>query len=196
MSDRIVVRPARAEELTEVGEIALLAYRAEGLVPAGSPYADRLTDSAGRHREAELLVAADHTGRLLGTVTVARPGTPWAQVAGPDEIEFRMLAVHPDGRGRGIGRALVDSVLDRARAEGFRGVALSTLESMRTAHHLYERIGFRRAPHRDWNPNESVALWVFEIELAVEHDGDDPGQVRQSGHLGGAEHRATRTSDQ
>lgn len=169
MSDQILVRPAHAEELPEVGEIALLAYRAEGLVPEGSPYADRLTDSAGRHREAELLVAADDSGRLLGTVTVARPGTPWAQVAGPDEIEFRMLAVHPDGRGRGVGRALVDSVLDRARAEGFRGVALSTLESMRTAHHLYERVGFRRAPHRDWRPNERVTLLVFEIDLYAEN---------------------------
>jgi len=163
MSDRMSIRTARADELTEVGELSLIAYRAEGLAPEGNQYADRLTDAVSRHREAELLVAADHTGRLLGTVTVARPGTPWAQVAGPDEIEFRMLAVHPDGRGRGIGRALVDSVLDRARVEGFRGVALSTMESMRAAHHLYERIGFRRAPHRDWRPNERVTLWVFEL---------------------------------
>ena len=163
MSDRMSIRTARADELTEVGELSLIAYRAEGLAPEGNQYADRLTDAVSRHREAELLVAADHTGRLLGTVTVARPGTPWAQVAGPDEIEFRMLAVHPDGRWRGIGRALVDSVLDRARVEGFRGVALSTMESMRAAHHLYERIGFRRAPHRDWRPNERVTLWVFEL---------------------------------
>jgi ribosomal protein S18 acetylase RimI-like enzyme len=165
MSDQVSIRPAGVDERTEVGQIALLAYRAEGLLAADSPYADRLTDAAGRHREAELLVAADHTGRLLGTVTVARPGTPWAQVAKPDELEFRMLAVHPDGRGRGIGRALVDSVLDRARAEGYRGVALSTQESMRTARHLYERLGFRRAPHRDWRPNERASLWVFELEF-------------------------------
>lgn len=165
MNDQVAVRPARVDELAEVGELGLIAYRAEGLVPPGSHYAARLTDTASRHRDAELLVAADQDGRLLGTVTIVRPGTPWAQVAGPDELEFRMLAVHPDGRGRGIGRALMDTVLDRARTEGYRGIALSTLESMRTAHHLYERLGFRRAPHRDWRPDGRMPLWVFELEF-------------------------------
>jgi len=165
MSDPLAVRPARVGELTEIGELTVAAYRADGFVPDGHPYAARLADAASRHRDAELLVATDDADRLLGTVTVCRPGTPHAQVAGPQELEFRMLAVHPEARGRGAGRALVGGVLDRARAEGFRGVALSSGPDMRTAHELYQRLGFRRAPNRDWQVNERVALLVFALEL-------------------------------
>lgn len=164
MSD-LAIRPARPDELPAVGELTLAAYRADDLVAEDHPYAERLADTVSRHRDAELLVATDPADRLLGTVTICRPGTPYAQVAGPHELEFRMLAVHPDGRGRGVGRALVGTVLDRARAEGYRGVALSTGASMRIAHGLYERFGFRRAPERDWKPNERVSLMVFAIQL-------------------------------
>lgn len=165
MSDQLSVRLAEIGELPEIGALSLAAYQADGLVADDSPYAAHLTDTVSRHRDAELLVATDHTDRLLGTVTVCRPGTPYAQVASPDELEFRMLAVHPRARGRGAGRALVGSVLERARAEGFRGVALSTGSAMRTAHQLYQRFGFRRAPERDWQPNERVSLLVFALEL-------------------------------
>ena len=165
MSEPLAVRVARVDELTEVGELTVAAFQADGFVPEGHPYAQRLADAASRHREAELLVATDHTDRVLGTVTVCRPGTPYAQVSGPDELEFRMLAVHPEARGRGAGRALVGTVLDRARTEGFRGIALSTGDEMRSAHELYRGFGFRRAPERDWRPNEDVQLWVFVLDL-------------------------------
>ena len=165
MSDGLSVRAAKVDELPEVGELTVAAFVADGFVAEGHPYADRLADTVSRHRDAELLVATDESERLLGTVTVCRPGTPYAQVAGQDELEFRMLAVHPAARGRGAGRALVGSVLERARAEGFRGVALSTGPAMRTAQQLYERLGFQRAPDRDWPVNESLSLLVFAMRL-------------------------------
>ncbi len=43
-------------------------------------------------------------------------------------------------------------VVDRFRAEGDRRVVLSSLDEMTTAHGLYERLGFVRAPERDWRP--------------------------------------------
>jgi GNAT superfamily N-acetyltransferase len=159
------IRPARPAELTEIGELTVAAYQADGFLPAGHPYAAHLADTVSRHRDAELLVATDHTDRVLGTVTVCRPGTPFAEIAAPHELEFRMLAVHPAARKRGAARALVMTVLDRARAEGYRGVALSSLDRMHTAHRLYQRFGFRRAPERDWRPSERALLWVFVIDL-------------------------------
>jgi hypothetical protein len=39
---------------------------------------------------------------------------------------------------------------------------------MERAHALYESLGFRRVPARDWYvPGEDVLLWVFRLELAV-----------------------------
>jgi ribosomal protein S18 acetylase RimI-like enzyme len=167
MSERadLVIRAARPAELAEIGELTVAAYQADGFAPDGHPYAARLADTVGRHRDAELLVAADETDRILGTVTICRPGTPFAEIAQPHELEFRMLAVHPDARQRGAARALVTTVLDRARAEGYRSVALSSLDRMRTAHRIYRRFGFKRAPDRDWRPTERTLLWVFVLDL-------------------------------
>jgi len=159
------IRPARPAELTEIGELTVAAYQADGFAPAGHPYAAHLADTAARHRDAELLVATDQTDQVLGTVTICRPGTPFAEIAAKHELEFRMLAVRPDARKRGTAQALVTAVLDRARAEGYRSVALSSLDRMHTAHRLYQRFGFTRAPERDWRPNERALLWVFVLDL-------------------------------
>lgn len=160
----ITIRPARPAELPEVGELTLAAYHADGQVTPGGMYAAKLADAAVRSREAELLVAADADGRVLGTVTIAPPGSPWAQVAAPDELEFRMLAVSPAARGRGVGELLTRAVIDRAGALGLRAVVLSSSPGMTAAHRLYERLGFRRTPELDWRPVPDVVLITYRLD--------------------------------
>jgi ribosomal protein S18 acetylase RimI-like enzyme len=159
------VRLARPDELDAVGELTHAVYVGEGFIAAGSPYAELLRDAAARSRQAELLVAEDAAGRLVGTVTFAAAGTAFAQLAGPDEAEFRMLAVHPLARGGGTARALVTAVLERARAAGARAVVLSSGREMTAAHRLYETFGFRRRPDRDWDPSGHDRLLVYELRL-------------------------------
>jgi ribosomal protein S18 acetylase RimI-like enzyme len=82
-----------------------------------------------------------------------------------DEAAFRMLAVDPAVRGRGVGELLVRTCLDRAGAAGKRRVVISTDPRMTSAHRLYERLGFRRLPARDWSPVPGVDLLVYSVEL-------------------------------
>ncbi|MGQ4445355.1 GNAT family N-acetyltransferase, partial [Streptomyces violaceoruber] len=92
-----------------------------------------------------------------------------ADIARPGEAEIRMLAVAREARGRGAGEALVRACADRARAvPGCTGVVLSTQAAMRTAHRLYERLGFVRTPDRDWNPLpelDDIMLLTYELTL-------------------------------
>jgi ribosomal protein S18 acetylase RimI-like enzyme len=137
------------------------------------PYLDRLRDAARRAREADLWVAvepdgADWVGQVLGSVTDCPPGSPWREVARPDEGEFRMLAVDPPAGGRGVATTLVQHVLDAWRARRTRAVVLSTLPEMTVAHRLYERFGFVRAPERDWSPVPGVDLLVYELDLSAQ----------------------------
>lgn len=158
----VTVRTARPDEIESVGGLTHAVYVDEGFIEAGSPYADRLRDAATRAREADLLVAVDDgTGDLVGTVTFAAAGTEFAQVAGDDEAEFRMLAVAPHARGNGIARALVAAVLDRAAETGARAVVLSSGREMTAAHRLYETMGFLRRPDRDWDPSGHDRLLVY-----------------------------------
>ncbi len=153
-------------ELAAVGELTLSAYDHDGwLGDAEDGYRDHLRDAAGRARDAELAVALDDDRALLGTVTYCRAGTPWAEVSQPGEAEFRMLAVAPAARGRGVGRTLTAWCLDRALAEGCPAIVLSTLPVMAAAHRLYERLGFVRTPQQDWYPAPDVHLLTYRLDL-------------------------------
>lgn len=164
MSD-LTIRPAREDELSAVGELTFNAYQSDGVIAEGSSYGTQLADARPRYEKAELLVAVDDAGELLGTVTIALPGSALREVGRDDELEFRMLAVSPAARGKGVGEALARRVLDRATELGCSGVVLSSSLEMRAAHRLYERLGFRRTPELDWNPVPNVPLITYRLDL-------------------------------
>jgi GNAT superfamily N-acetyltransferase len=117
-------------------------------------------------RDAEVWVA-ELDGRVVGTVTWCPPGSAFREVATrDDQSEFRMLAVDPTVRRRGVAAALVDACLARARADGACEIVLCSLPEMAAAHGLYARVGFVRAPHLDWAPRESVCLWAFSRSVS------------------------------
>ncbi|NBH02620.1 GNAT family N-acetyltransferase [Amycolatopsis sp. SID8362] len=164
MSD-VEIRPPRSEEYAAAGEVTVRAYDVDGHLAGDVGYDAVLRDVARRAEQAEVLVAVDGAGEVLGTVTVVLPGSGFAEISRPGELEFRMLAVAPSARGRGIGEALTKAVLDRARTLGIPKVVLSSVEDMRSAHRLYERLGFARLPERDWRPFPHISLIAYQIDV-------------------------------
>ena len=86
---------------------------------------------------ARAVVAVDG-GIVVGTAKMGR------NHAGPgSHIASASFMVHPDHGGRGIGRALGEHVLDRARADGFRAMQFNAVVSTNTrAVALWESLGF------------------------------------------------------
>jgi ribosomal protein S18 acetylase RimI-like enzyme len=162
------IRRATPADYPRVADITAAAYAAYTSGP-DDPYLDRLRDSAGRDRDAELWVA-HMDGVVAGSVTLVPSGSPWRELAGPGEAEFRMLAVDPAAQGSGVGGALVALVVQRALADGDRAIVLSSLVAMTTAHRVYRRHGFRRTPDRDWSPVPGVELIAFRRDL-IDEDG-------------------------
>jgi ribosomal protein S18 acetylase RimI-like enzyme len=162
----IITRPALDSELDAAGELTADSFVNDGHVDRDGPYAFRLRDGRDRARHAELLVAVDpETGALLGSVTFAGPGSPYADLAQAQEGEFRMLAVAPEARGRGAGEALVRACIERGRELGLARMVMSTQPSMVHAHRIYERLGFVRTPERDWSPVPGIELMTYALEL-------------------------------
>jgi ribosomal protein S18 acetylase RimI-like enzyme len=159
----LVLRRARPDDHEAVGEATVAAY-AEFTEGPDDGYIALLRNAAKRDREAELWVA-DRDGEVVGTVTIALPGSPWREIGSDDEGEFRMLAVSPTARRQGVGDALTQLAMDRFRGLGFRAVVLSSLAEMTSAHRIYERYGFRRIPERDWSPAAGVHLIAFAADL-------------------------------
>lgn len=158
------IRFARPEEYAAVGDLTVDAYAADGFLDGTDDYAHHLRGAAGRAADAELWVAVDDG--VLGTVTYCPPGSRYCELATEtDQGEFRMLAVAPAGRGRGVGRALVEQCIARSRALGHRELLLCSTTAMLTAHRLYGSLGFDRAPELDWSPLPSIKLLAFRLPL-------------------------------
>lgn len=156
------IRLATPAELTAVGDLTVAGYVDFTLGPA-DPYLEKLRDTAMRAREADLWVAEDE-GSLLGTVTSCPSGSSLREISRDGEGEFRMLAVAPQARGRGVGEALTRHCIDLSKAAGERALVLSSLPTMTSAHRLYARLGFVRLPERDWSPLPGVDLIAFRLE--------------------------------
>lgn len=161
----VTIRDATPADYEAIGRLSVEVYVGGRYIRPESPYVAELGDTAGRAAQADVLVAAEVQGKLIGSVTFCRYGSPSAELSQPGEAEFRMLAVAGDARRRGVGEALVQACLDRARGHDDHAVVLSTQPTMRAAHRIYERLGFTRLPERDWRPVPHVALLAYRLSL-------------------------------
>lgn len=127
----LVIRPARRSD-------------ADRLFPLVEQFATSYRPDRGAFdRHLPLLLASDHADclvaeagdDLLGYALAFRLLTLYANGI---VVELQELMVAPEHRGRGIGRRLVQAILDRARAAGAIEVTVPT----RRARAYYLRLGF------------------------------------------------------
>ena len=77
--------------------------------------------------------------------------------------EMKRLYVRPESRRRGIGKALTEKVIERARDTGYERMRLDTIDTMITAIAMYRSFGFVEIePYR---PNPVQGARFFELVL-------------------------------
>lgn len=84
-----------------------------------------------------------------------------------DEGHITNVAVHKEYRRQGIGRLLVEAVLEEARGRKIKGMTLEVRESNKGAIALYESFGFkvcgRRKDYYDRPKEDALVYWlIFE----------------------------------
>lgn len=104
-----------------------------GATPAEYSFAmdvERLADPA------VIFFSAREDGRLLGIAALTR--------LDEDHAELKSMHTRATDRGRGVGRALVEHLLEVARAHGYRRLSLETgtTDEFASARALYAKIGF------------------------------------------------------
>jgi len=82
------------------------------------------------------------------------------------EIDIHNLAVHPDFRRRGLGRALLDGVTSEARRQGLTRVTLEVRKSNEPAQKLYHSMGFvARGLRKGYYSDDGEDAVVMALEL-------------------------------
>ena len=158
----------RASECRTLGDLIVTAYNS---IPGCMPdpeYDVELREVAIRRTQVPVIVARDRN-RLLGGLTYVPGPGPFAELAGDGDAEIRMFAVAPHLQGKGVGRALMTTAIDRAQQERRQRIVLSTSPWMTAARSLYERLGFCRTPSSDWSVISSglrFDLLAYELVLS------------------------------
>ena len=116
------------------------------------------------------IVALDDD-RVVGAVllypagaSIEKPGGTTVTLTWP---EVRLLAVAPSARGRGVGAALMNECIQRARSAGATALTLHTTDLMQAAMRLYERLGFERAQELDLEPAPGIIAKGYRLDLPL-----------------------------
>jgi GNAT superfamily N-acetyltransferase len=116
--------------------------------------------AAGHDPGREAAWIAERAGRRVGCIFC---------LADPDAratAKLRILLVHPDGRGHGLGARLLDGSLEFARTAGYERARLWTNHPLTAARHLYLQRGFKvidEQPHHSFGVD--LVGQVYESDL-------------------------------
>jgi len=84
----------------------------------------------------------------------------------PKEVDIHNLAVHPTCRQRGIGRSLLQGVIDEAKRNGSSRVTLEVRKSNAAAQRLYHSLGFvERGVRRGYYSDDGEDALVMVLEF-------------------------------
>jgi len=101
------------------------------------------------------ILLAQESGHFVGCVAL-RPLE--------DKIcEMKRLYVRPGYRGRGIGRTLACSVIDRAREIGYEKMRLDTVVTMNEARTLYYSLEFRNIKAYRYSPLDEPSYMELDL---------------------------------
>lgn len=152
-----LIRRMRPEEYAELEDFLYLAiFVRKGETPPERHVIYRpelwlYVDGFGSRR-GDVAVVAESRGRIAGAA--------WARIMDDyghidDETPSLAISLREESRGKGVGRRLMDALLDQLRAEGFKRASLS-VQKDNYALKLYRALGFRAVSERD---EDLLMLW-------------------------------------
>lgn len=163
----VEIREIKPAEHQAAAELVVNAYRVAH-EERGEPFDpgdyDDLAHVSERTAHSDVLVAVVD-GELAGCVTYVPDVTsPLAEFPEEDSSGIRMLAVSPSFASQGIGTALVEECIERAKKADKARVVVHTISWMERPQRMYRRLGFERVPERDLRfPGLHLTSYVLNL---------------------------------
>ena len=136
------IRDFRLEDTTAINQVALRAFEEyRSTFSESFAFEERIGNMAALASIGEIIVASSGAD-ILGAVAYIPAHAPKSNFFKQEWPVMRMLVVAPNYRGKGIGRALSEECINRARRDGSPEMALHTSSIMKVALPMYQRMGF------------------------------------------------------
>jgi ribosomal-protein-alanine N-acetyltransferase len=151
---RVTIRPMIEDDLEQVVAIDQLSFSLPW--PAHSFRYELLENDVSRQWVATANLAEIGTPIVIGMIVV------WLIL---DEAHIATIAVHPEYRGRGIGRQILLIALRECAAQGALSATLEVREHNHIAIDMYRKLGFDvvgRRKHYYQDTNEDAILMTLE----------------------------------
>ncbi len=153
----MLIRPAEPSDAAEImaiyNPVVLTSTATFDLVPRTlDEQRSWLSDRAGAR---VVLVAETDDGSVTGFAALS----PYRDRAAYSTTVEDSVYIHAEHRGRGVGRLLLDTLVDTARAHGFHAVMARIVADHEASIRLHEQCGFEKVGH-EREVGRKFARWL------------------------------------
>ncbi len=173
MNHEYTIRDANPNEFQSIGKLMVKVYsQLDGFPnPEEQPnYYETLANigSLTEKPKTKLLVAVSKNGEIGGGVVYFSDmqyyGSGGTATKEKNAAGFRLLAVAPTARGKGIGKLLTETCIEFAKNERQNQVIIHSTKAMQVAWKMYEKLGFERSEDLDFKQAE-LPVYGFRLML-------------------------------
>ncbi|TVR68991.1 MAG: GNAT family N-acetyltransferase [Marinilabiliales bacterium] len=160
MNNPVPVREIRKEDNPHLAILIREVFDEHGAPHHGTVYSDPTTDDlyALFSKSRSVLFVAEKENRICGCC-----GIYPTEGLDSDTAELAKFYLHPDYRGKGIGRALMEKCIEAVKSLGYKKLYIESLPQFAKAVRIYEKQGFRRISRPLGNSGHtSCDIWMVK----------------------------------
>ncbi|WP_379968020.1 GNAT family N-acetyltransferase [Ectobacillus sp. sgz5001026] len=169
MIKQIIIDELRVEEKEAVRRLLVESYQQyEDSYTNPNVWNEYLANikSSVDNPDVDKILVAKSDQIILGTLQLFQSSEkayqkPELQIFSPI---IRLLAVHPQARGRGVAQELIRASRDYAKSQGANTLYLHSSDKMQKAIQLYEWLGFKRDHTKEFM-NHDILVKCYRLDL-------------------------------
>lgn len=137
----LTLRPIEKKDNAAMAQIIRQVMTEFGCVGPGYSIEDAEVDEMYQNynRPGHIYLVIEKGGKIIG-------GGGIGTLVGQNEsiCELKKMYFYPEARGQGMGRKMVETLLEKAKNLGYQQCYLETVARMESANKLYEKTGFKK----------------------------------------------------
>ncbi|SDR92514.1 GNAT family N-acetyltransferase [Gramella sp. MAR_2010_147] len=167
------IRLAKPQEFEEIGKLMVKVYSQLDGFPSQTeqPEYYKMLLNIGdltKKPHTDLIVAISEENEVMAAVVYFNDmsvyGSGGTATKEKNSSGFRLLAVDPRFRGKGLGKKLSQVCIDKARKDGNEQVIIHSTKFMQVAWKIYKELGFKRSEDLDfWQGQLPVFGFRFKL---------------------------------